>query len=143
MKRTVLMIALLYSVTFFTSCTDKKDEKPTIDIHELGYENSKKVKAGEELHIDAEVVANNKIDKIRIEIHHDGDDHKSKLLFLNNDEWAFDSTYTEYAGLKNAEFHKHIKVPAHAEAGHYHFQFSVSDQEGNLTIIDDEIEVTQ
>lgn len=143
MRKKILFAFVLISAFGFISCSDRKDQKPEIDFHELGYENSKKVKAGDELHFDAEIVAKNKIDKIRIEIHPEGDDHKSILLVLLDNAWEFDTTYTEFSGLKNVGFHKHIIVPEHAAAGDYHFHFAVTDQEGNMAIFEDEIEVIQ
>lgn len=119
----------------FSSC--EKDEetnaKPEIDLHELGYENSKIAYAGSELHIDAEIVAEAKIDKVHIEIHSESE-HK-------DGEWHVDTTYTKFSDLKNTNFHEHLDVSSDADTGHYHFHFSVTDMEGQQTIIEDELEV--
>ena len=124
-----------------SSCEQKEEPgpKPTIDFHELGYENSKTATIGDELHMDAEIVAENNIDKIEIELHHEGEHLKSMVINLSRDEeWEFDSVYTKFAGLKNMEFHEHIEIPENAEPGDYHFHFAVTDQEGYQTVYEDE-----
>jgi hypothetical protein len=122
------------------ACDKQDDIQPEITIHELGHENSKLVKAGAELHVDVEVLAQNKIDWVRIQIH--AEEHKS-FSFKINDGWEFDSTYTEFTGLKNAEFHKHLHISDEALAGAYHFHFSLSDLEGNYAFVEDELTVTK
>jgi len=136
--RTILTVLLAISIF---SC-DKTGAKPEIDFYELGFENSKTALAGDELHMDAEVVAENKIDRIDIEIHPEGDEHKkSASMSPVAEEWEFDTIYTEFSGLKNTHFHKHIKVPAEAGSGHYHFHFSVTDLEGYQSVHEEEIEI--
>lgn len=136
--RTIIGVLL---VTMAISC-EKTGAKPEIDFHELGYENSKTAEAGDELHMDAEVLAENKIDRIQVILHPEGEEHKkSSKTRLSEGEWEFDSVYTEFSGLKNTEFHKHIEVPPDAEAGHYHFHFSVTDLEGYQTVYEDEVEI--
>lgn len=135
--RTIIS-ALLVIMT--VSC-DKTGAKPEIGFHELGYENSKTAEAGDELHMDAEVVAENKIDRIEVILHPEGEHKKATNILLSNEEWEFDSVYTEFSGLKNTEFHKHIEIPIGAETGHYHFHFSVTDMEGYQTVFEDEVEI--
>ncbi len=119
-----------------------KTGAPVIDFHELGYENSGTAEAGDELHMDAEVVAENKIDRIEVIIHPEGEGHKmTTMILLSEGEWKFDSIYTEFSGLRNTGFHKHIDVPQSAESGHYHFHFSVTDLEGYQTVYEDEVEI--
>jgi len=146
-----LVAALLATSAPFVSC--KKDEKstpkPVIDLKELGYFNhatqsleSKIAYAGKELHIDAEIVAAGRIDKIIIQIHPENGNHKkSALITPEADKWELDTTFTEFAGLKNADFHKHIKVPANTPAGNYHFHLIVNDKEGQQSTVEEEIEI--
>lgn len=124
----------------FTSCSDT--EKPFISLIELGYENTKSATAGSELHIEAEILAEGKIDVVRIEIHPEGEHEKKSFTFAEIDAtWEFDTTYTEFSGLKNTLFHEHIKVPEDAAAGHYHFHFQVTDMEGYQSSFEEEIEI--
>ncbi len=69
MKTRIIFIAMVFTTSlFFTSC--KKDDKiipkPVITLIELGHENSKIAYVGSELHIDAEIIAEGKIDKVII-----------------------------------------------------------------------------
>jgi len=122
-----------YSILlFFYSCNTI--DAPTISMHELGMENSKTVQRGAELHVDAEILADGKISTVSIEFH--PEDHGSG-------EWELEKTFTEFDGLKNAEFHEHFDIPSEAAIGAYHFQLEVVDQEGNLTHYEDEVEVTE
>lgn len=143
----VLLIAIAFTaILFFTSC-EKADEsipKPVINLTELGYDNSKIAFAGTDLHIEAEIVAEGKIEKITIEIHPEGGhEEKSTLAVLHEGEWEVDTTYTEFSGLKNTTFHKHIDIPVSAEAGDYHFHFIVTDMEGNQSSAETDLEIQQ
>lgn len=117
---------------FFTSC-EKEDEisKPQINDVELGTNNSKIGIIGSDLHVEAEVVAEAKINTIQIQIHQEE----------KNGGWTFDSIYTEFSGLKNTTFHKHIDISSNADTGIYHFHFIVTDMDGNQTTIEEEMRI--
>lgn len=143
MKTRNLFIAIaLAAGLIFTSCQKEETPKPEIISFELGHNNSKTGYIGSNLHIDAEIEAPGRIDRIKVEIHFEGA-HDEKSAFAGKDEegWEFDSVYTEFSGLKNTVFHKDIPIPEHAEEGDYHFHFSVIDMEGNQTSIDEELEI--
>ncbi len=140
---TVLLTAVIISLN---SC--KKDDeivpKPQINNFELGYENNKIGFPGTDLHLEAEIIAEGKIDKVTIEIHPEGEHgEKSTTSVLHDGEWEYDSTYAEFSGLKNTTFHKHIDIPIDAEIAHYHFHFIVTDMEGNQTEIEEVLEIQQ
>jgi hypothetical protein len=142
-KMKIIAIILIGGIFFLNAC--KKDEvisKPEIDLTELGYENSKIGYTGSDLHIEAEIVAEGKIETVQIEIHPEGE-HGDKALNtkFHEGEWEVDTTFTEFSGLKNTEFHKHIEIALDADTGHYHFHFIVTDQEGNQTIHEEELEI--
>ncbi len=134
------MLVALSATVIFASC--KKDEEPKAPEFvkfELGYDNSGTAVAGEDLHIDAEVLAEGKIASIIITIHPEGE-HGYKTTRVI--EWEVDTTYTTgYAGVKNIDFHEHIDVPADAETGPYHFHMKVTDMEGNRTEKEAELEI--
>jgi hypothetical protein len=138
MKSTRLLILIAMSFLLISGCS-KEIEPPVIKNFELGYDNSKIAYAGDELHIDAEIFAEGKVDRIRLVIHHEGE-HKSAILVFD-EEWELDVTFTEFNGIKNVTFHKHFDIPEDAEAGHYHVYFSVVDMQGNQTEVEDEIEI--
>lgn len=137
MKTTFKTIALLFIATstlFFTSC-EKDDDvaKPVINILELGLADSHVAYIGADLHIEAEIEAEGRIDVITVEIHQEEG---------SSDEIV--ATYDEYAGLKNiTDFHKHVDIPAETTAGTYHVHITVTDQEGNQTTVEDEIEIEE
>jgi len=143
MKHLVQSMALAAFLSVgLISCED--NETPQITIHELGYENTKTVIVGSELHIDAEILAPQKISNIQLIIHSENGhaDAPAQLSTMNIGTWEVDSIYTKsYAGVKNTDFHEHIDVPASAALGHYHVHIKVTDMAGNQTIKEDEIEV--
>jgi hypothetical protein len=135
MKTKIKTIAILALVILFTLNSCKREEpipKPEIDLTELGLDNSKIGYIGSDLHVEADIVAEGTIESVEIEIHPE-----------EAQTWEFDSVYTEFSGLKNTLFHKHIDIPATAEAGDYHFHFTVSDKEGNQTLVESEMEIQE
>ncbi len=147
MKTKTIMLSLLFAAgVIFTSCQKDDDDntnpKPVINLTELGYENSGVAYIGSDLHIEAEIVAEAKIDKIEVEIHPEGEhEHKVITVILDEGEWEVDTIYTEFSGLINTTFHKHLDVPMHADTGHYHFHFAVTDRDGQQTVAEMELHV--
>lgn len=140
MKLKSLKISLLFvsvmTLLLFASCKDddKTTPKPKVTITELGLKNSKVAYVGTDLHVEAEIVAQGKIDKVTIEIHPEGEHADA------HDE-EIEMVYTEFKGLKNATFHKHIDIPANTEVGDYHFHLEVVDMEGQQTVAEAELKV--
>jgi len=128
--------AFVFIVSAFVTACSKDDDSslpasPTINVTEIGSDNSKIGYAGSDLHVDADVVAPGGIANIQVEIHGEA-----------NGAWQFDSVYTDgLAGLKNAEFHKHIDIPENASPGEYHIHFTVTDQSGQKAEFEDHLEI--
>jgi len=139
--RKILFAVTLATGLFFTACQETPG--PEIDLLELGYENSKITYADSDLHIEADILAEGNIETIQIVIHPEGEHEKSASTISDEDEWEVDTIYTEFSGLKNTTFHKHIDVSVHAEIGHYHFHFIVTDMEGRQSTVEEELEVQQ
>lgn len=145
MKNTIKFSLLVFTFGAFllASCT-KEDEKlpPQISGFELGYENSGTAYLGSDLHIEAEILADAKIDRITLLVHHEGD-HGTKTTYfvLDEGEWEIDTTYAKFSGLKNTTFHEHIEVPLDIEAGEYHVDFAVIDMDGNKTEIERDLTI--
>ncbi len=140
-----LLLIIVSAIIMFSSC-EKEDEtsKPQINSFELGYQDSKLATLGNDLHIEAEVVAEGKINTIRVTIHPEGEhEEKSTLVIMGEGEWEFDSTYTEFSGLRNTTFHKHIDIPLTADTGTYHFHFIVTDVEGNKVEREEDLKIGQ
>lgn len=143
-KRIFLLAIILGTAIFFTACEDDDPiAKPEITILELGegdsHGNDRTARVGGEVHIEVEVVAEGKIDKIQVIIHPEGE-HKSAF---DGDEWELDTTYTKFSGLKNTTFHEHLDIADWAEPGEYHFDFIVTDMEGNQSSAESELEIVE
>lgn len=78
----------------------------------------------------AEIVAEGKIDKITIDLHPEG--------FTADD---IEAEYTSYSGQLNADFHEDLDIPATAVAGEYHFHMTVTDQEGQTTSFEADVDI--
>jgi hypothetical protein len=131
MKTRVFLIAIaITTVLFFTSC-EKEVEMPVITILELGdgdsHGNDHTAKIGSDIHIEVEIVAEGKIDKVQVRLHPEGEHGEEG----EHEEWEIDTTYTKFYGLKNTIFHEHLDIAPEAEPGEYHFDFIVTDMEGN------------
>ncbi len=143
------MATLLAVATMFIFAACEKDDdspaKPEIGELELGTSNNQIGVIGSDLHVEVEVVAEAKIDYITIEIHQEDEEEEEKSIVLTMDEdaWEMDTTYTEFSGLKNTTFHKHVEIPLDAIAGDYHFHFIVTDMEGQQTTVEEELTIQE
>lgn len=126
------------SLLALSSCDkdDPKPAKPVVTITEVGSHDSPEgvVAAGDDLHLEAEIVAEGLIDKIVVEIHQEEGGN-----FEIEETFGADS---KYAGSKNADFHEHIDIPTNAPLGEYHLHLTVTDKEGQSTTAEAELEVT-
>jgi hypothetical protein len=133
MKTSVLMIVIFFTASlFFTACVkDDIPARPLVTILELGdgdsHGNDHTAKVGGDLHIEVDIIAEGKIDKVSIRLHPEG----VHELDSAHEEWEIDTTYTKFSGLKNTTFHEHLKIDISAKPGEYHFDFIVTDMEGN------------
>lgn len=141
MKKKMLNI-LMISVLAFAGCSDDNVSSPEINITEVGLDNSGIAYAGSGLHIDADIVAEGRIDHVRLTIHAEGELNMGEILHDDHEEWEVDTTFTTgFNGSKNALFHKDINVSANATEGHYDLYFYVTDMEGNQAQAEVEFEV--
>lgn len=145
MNTRVFLIAIVFTAgLFFTSCDKNTDvAKPVITILELGegdtHGNDHTAKIGGELHMDIDIVAEGKISTIQVRIHPEGEHHDDG----SHEEWELDTTYTKFSGLKNTTFHEHAEIDTTAEAGYYHFDFIVTDMEGNQSSAEAELTIVE
>ncbi len=144
-KQIVLLLAFAVVFISINSCDkDDNNKKPIIKNLEIGHHNSKTVIRGNDLHIEADVEASNRIDKIIVDIHYEcGHSHKyHKNLIVHDDEITeMEFVFDEYQGLRNTHFHKHVDIPKNAKPGEYHFHFKVIDKEGYTAEIHDDLEI--
>jgi hypothetical protein len=137
MKTSCLIKAYLMATVVIVMAACQKSEGdtqiPVISNIEVGHNDT--IHIGEGLHLEFEATDNDKLDYYRIIIHAE-DTHKSAL-------WAFDSTFTEIRGLRNATVHHHIiAIPNTIAEGHYHFELYVADMSGNTAKHETEVVAT-
>lgn len=132
MNKYIVILLLLGLMNTISCKKQEKPAKPVITLKELGYNNSKRVQIGTDLHVDAEIEAEGKINTITLEIHPE----------TNGLTWHFDTVFNDYKGMKNADFHKHIHIPQNAQAGEYHFHLEVTDIEGQQSMIGSPLTLT-
>jgi hypothetical protein len=129
--KTIALALAFGSIVTFTACSDDEPAPlpaPTISGLEIGDSNSMKATIGGDLHLDAEIVAEARIERIKVELHPEGE--------MGED---IEEEYTSYAGQKNADFHEDLEIPSTAVAGEYHFHMTVIDQEGNSTSVEADV----
>jgi hypothetical protein len=147
MKTRVFLLVIAFTAgLFFTSCEKNNDvARPVITILELGegdsHGNNHIAIIGGDIHIEVEVFAEGKINTIQVLIHPEGEHHAKSMNEDGHEAWEVDTIYTKFSGLKNTTFHEHIDVDIHAEPGDYHFDFIVTDMEGNQSSAEAELEI--
>ncbi|WP_434036747.1 DUF4625 domain-containing protein [Formosa sp. 4Alg 33] len=101
------------------------------------FEMDETVVRGSDFHAEFLVDAHNGIHEISVDIHaHDIPVGEGEV------EWDYENVYSDYHDLTEAEFHKHIDVPATAPAGEYHVTFTVEDENGNIQTYESHIDIT-
>ncbi|MBK8808516.1 MAG: DUF4625 domain-containing protein [Bacteroidales bacterium] len=129
MKSKIIVLAIVVATGLVFSSCEKEVAKPEITLTEVGLNNSKTAIVGDDLHIEADIVAEGTIKTVLVEIHPEG-----------TGTWELDTTYSKFSGKKNSTFHEHIDIPLTAEVGDYHFHLVVTDELGNETTAESEIE---
>lgn len=140
--KNILKISCVFFISLLqVSCSSDDDLQSTVflpEIHELevGFNNNLTAYIGSDLHIEAEIFAENLIKSVTVKISN------------QDNSWNLEKVYEEFSGQRNALFHKHIDIDSDVEPGIYRFTFIVSDQMGNeveqemnieLKLIEDEI----
>lgn len=140
--KNILKVSCVFFISLLQiSCSSDDDLQGTVflpEIHELevGVNNNLTAYIGSDLHIEAEIFAENLIKSVTVKISN------------QDNSWNLEEVYEEFSGQRNALFHKHIDIDSEIPAGTYKFLFNVSDQMGNgveqemnieLKLIEDEI----
>lgn len=139
MKKYISKISALFAfvaVSLMTSCSDDDNALPaanlTVELTEVGHGGTPPhAHAGEDLHLEAEIVADAKIANVVLEIHSETDASIPEIT----------ASYSDYNGLRNATFHKHIDIPATQPAGIYHLHLTVTDEAGNTKTAESELKI--
>lgn len=119
-----VQISSFILLAFIFSCRSETDEPalaaPGLSIEEVGVKNSKIAYPGQDLHIQAAIVAAGKIAEVKLQV----------TLAGTNYGWDYIQSYPRYNNLINAGFHEHIDIPADAKPGIYTLLLIVKDQLG-------------
>lgn len=127
----------IITVSTLTSCSNDDDNATVsnrleVAFTEVGHGGTPPhAHAGEDLHLEAEILAEAKIASVTVAIHSE----------TNANAPEINATYSDYNGLINATFHKHIDIPATQPAGLYHLHLTVTDTDGNTRTAESELEI--
>ena len=131
---------LLLGTSIISAC--KKDEDvvspeaklPSIENMEIGLNNSGVGVIERDFHFEADVVAGDKIDVVKLQILQKAGETYSK-------SWKHEIKWTQYKGAKNTNIHKHFMIPADAAEGKYDFLIIVQDENGAKLELKKEIQI--
>ena len=134
MKTNIIIrfLAIVTLVAGLAAC-QKNPSAPKITLTEVGHENSGKAEQGDDIHLEADILAEGLVKSIYVEIHQESGSYEIEKSF----------TTGKYIGVKNTEFHEHIDIPAEAPLGEYHLHFTVTDNEGQTATAEAHVEVIE
>lgn len=138
----VLLSAWIMFVLVFASCDHNDPEpkaepalpKPTVENLELGLGNSGIGVIGEDFHFDADILAVDRIDTVKVMILPKKGETYAK-------PWKHEIIWDQYKGLKNTNVHKHFNIPKDAAEGKYDLLVSVSDVNGSRLEVKRDFEI--
>ena len=135
--RIILLASILLLSLSWNSCKEEEIDKPAINITVLGYNNSGIGYLGGAFPVEADIIADGKIENIQIGFRPAGGQFKTVYA---SPLWTFDTVYTGlYTGLTTTTFGENIIIPLTADTGTYTFQFKVTDMEGAQTLVEEEV----
>src|SRR5690606_37267709 len=122
---------LLYTFVFafiLSSCEDDPDPilpVPTISNVEIGSGNNHIGVIGRDFHLNADIIAGDKIDLVQVKIEPiEGETYSG--------DWSFEVTWEQFKGAKNSIVHQHFDIPENAVEGKYEFILIVTDENGPI-----------
>lgn len=98
--------------------------QPQIALTEVGHGNSHQAHPGHDMHLEATIVATGLISHIDVSLQQDSGGYTIDTLFAGS----------KYAGVRNAQLHEHIDIPADAPLGQYTMRLTVTDQQGRTLV---------
>ncbi|AWW29148.1 hypothetical protein DN752_02750 [Echinicola strongylocentroti] len=122
-----LHVLLLFPILNLTSCIHDDTEielpLPTVSNIEVGLHNNELGVIGEDFHFNAEIIAGDKVEMVKINM-------EQKIDETYSHDWSFEKIWDKYKGLKNPKIHQHFDIPTDAAKGSYNFIITVVDQNG-------------
>ena len=126
----IRIFVIITLAVVFAACR-KTPSAPKITLTEVGHENSGKAEQGDDMHLEADILAEGLIKSIHVEIHQESGSYEIEKSYTSG----------KYIGVKNTEFHEHIDIPADAPLGKYHLHLTVTDNEGQTATAEAHVEV--
>ncbi len=126
---------LLLILLITSSCEDNPDPilpSPSIDNVEIGSGNNHIGVIGRDFHLNADIIAGDKIDLVQVKIEQIAEETYA-------DDWTFELTWDQFKGVKNVNIHQHFDIPEDAVEGKYDFFIIVTDENG--TILEEKAEI--
>ncbi len=123
------VLSVIAALSFLSCSKDNSAVKPTVTLTEVGHENSKLAVPGDDMHLEADILAENLIARIDVELHQEDGTYKIEKSYTDG----------KYIGVKNTEFHEHIDIPADAPLGEYHLHFTVADKKGQTVTVEEHV----
>ena len=133
MKTNIIRFLAIVSLVAALAACQKKPAVPTIVLTEVGHENSGKAEQGDDMHLEADILAEGLIKSIYVGIHQESGSYEIGKSY----------TTGKYIGVKNTEFHEHIDIPTDAPLGKYHLHLTVEDNEGQTATVEAYVEVIE
>ncbi len=140
----VILSALIMIMLTLAACDNNDPEpepkpepelpKPTLENLELGLGNAGIGVIGEDFHFEADILAVDKIDTVKVGILPKEGETYAK-------PWKHEITWDQYKGLKNTNVHKHFNVPADAVEGKYELVVTVVDENGSRLEVKRDFEI--
>lgn len=128
-----ICFSLLIVSHLLISCEKKEDLKiPQVENFEIGHSNDGKGYIGHDVHLNADVLAGSQLGSVEVHI-------LPKPGQSYAYAWQLKLVWKDYVGMRNAEIHQHVDIPADAAPGLYDFHFIVHDKNGTKLHITQDI----
>ena len=129
MKTRIVNLLVFICFLSFTACSSDDDQveaikEPALSNVEIGSGNNGQGIIGRDFHLNADIVAGELIDMVRVDIlPREGEEYA--------EDWSFTIEWDEFKGSRNTTVHKHFDIPADAPEGVFDFIITVTDQNGS------------
>ncbi len=132
------ILTLATVVLTVAACSDKSTgpsaAPPVITLTEVGEEIENTAIVGEDLHLEAEIEAEGRIETVQLRIAQQTGKTYSR-------PWSLDVTWDQYRGETDAHVHKHVDIPADAPIGTYDLVMIVKDQKGKTAQVRRDLQI--
>ncbi len=127
-------VALTVAACSDSNPTGPSAAAPVIDLTEVGEDFENVAIIGEDLHLEAEVEAEGRIETVQLRIVQQAGRTYAR-------PWSLEVTWDQYRGQTDAHVHKHVDIPNDAPAGIYDLLVIVKDQRGKTTQVKRDLEI--